>query len=292
MAEELYPEIFSAAAKAKPKRCAVALVETEEQVGPFVHAERRGLIRPVFVGRKKYDGMTTFIRSKSLHETMAMCSAMLAAGEVEMIFQGNENRKQFLSYFLENEGLDSGSTYGAVFYDRERRKTFFVIDPLVAVKPVLEQKVSQVNALAGLLTSLLPRRRIYGAALAPIETINPKIPSTVIAAVLAQMSTRQQFGRRLAIHGPLDVDCALSKTAAIRKGVFSEQSGNYDFYVLPDTNSAYFFSTFLKYIGQVPTIGVLLHGDNAIVLNSGPLCQKQRLAEIALAVVAREGRKG
>jgi phosphotransacetylase len=76
--------------------------------------------------------------------------------------------------------------------------------------------------------------------------------------------------------------------AASRKGVSDNKSGSYDFYVLPDTNSAYFFSTFLKYIGRIPTIGVLLDGNNSLVLNSGPLTADQRLAEIVLAVIANE----
>jgi phosphate butyryltransferase len=102
------------------------------------------------------------------------------------------------------------------------------------------------------------------------------------------MSERRQFGLRIAIHGPLDLDCALSPVAAGRKGVSSKKSGDYDFYILPDTNSAYFFSTFLKYIGRIPTVWVLLDGSNSLVLNSGPLQAEERLAEIALAVVARE----
>jgi len=44
----------------------------------------------------------------------------------------------------------------------------------------------------------------------------------------------------------------------------------------------------LKYIGRIPTIGTLLDGSNSLVLNSGPLTSEERLAEIALAVVARE----
>ncbi|MDY7035638.1 MAG: phosphate acyltransferase, partial [Thermodesulfobacteriota bacterium] len=135
------------------------------------------------------------------------------------------------------------------------------------------------------------RRKIYGAALAPIETVNSKISSTVTAAVLAQMTFRKQFGERIVIHGPLDVDCALSKAAAHRKGLDGTKSGEYDFFVLPDTNSAYFFSTFLKYIGMIPTIGVLLSGDNKIILNSGPLSDEQRVAEIALGIIASEKKK-
>jgi phosphate butyryltransferase len=66
------------------------------------------------------------------------------------------------------------------------------------------------------------------AALAPIETVNPKLMATVTAAVLAQMSVRHQFGKFLQVTGPLDIDCVLSKVAAQRKGVENKKSGNFD----------------------------------------------------------------
>ncbi len=284
----LFREIFAAAAKIRPKRCVVALADNAGQVETIMDARRRGFISPVFVGQRKIAGMDEFVKSRTLHEAMEVSNRLLADGEVEMIIQGNENRRQFLSYFMSSTGLQGTTTYVTALYDRERERTFFAIDPLVAGKPTLEHKIAQVKVLIPLLTRVFPRRRIFAAALAPIETINPKIPATITAAVLAQMSERRQFGSRIAIHGPLDIDCALSPVAASRKGVASKKSGNYDFYILPDTNSAYFFSTFLKYIGRIPTIGTLLDGSNSLVLNSGPLQAEERLAEIALAVVARE----
>jgi len=288
MSEQLYREIFTATKNIKYKRCVVVLADNLEQVSTIMDAESQGFISPIFVGHRKIAGMGDFIKTRTLHEAMEVSNKLFADGEVEMIIQGNENRKQFLSYFMHAAGLQGSITYATVFYDQEKGKTSFAIDPLVAVKPTLEHKIEQVHALIPLLKYVFPRRKIYGAGLAPIETVNPKIPATITAAVLAQMSRRRQFGPRVVIHGPLDVDCALSKVAASRKGVSDNQSGNYDFYVLPDTNSAYFFSTFLKYIGRIPTIGVLLDGNNSLVLNSGPLTAEQRLAELALAVIANE----
>ncbi|MEA2110185.1 MAG: phosphate acyltransferase [Pseudomonadota bacterium] len=288
MSEHLYREIFAAAKKIKCKRCVVTLADNADQVATIMDAKSQGFISPVFVGHRKIAGMDDFIKTRTLHEAMEVSNKLLVDGEVEMIIQGNENRKQFLSYFMHAAGLRGSITYATVFYDQDMCRTFFAIDPLVAVKPTLEHKIDQVDALTPLLKHVFPRRKIYGVVLAPIETVNPKISATVNAAVLAQMSRRRQFGPRVVIHGPLDVDCALSKVAASRKGVADNKSGNYDFYVLPDTNSAYFFSTFLKYIGRIPTIGVLLDGNNSLLLNSGPLTAEQRLAEIVLGVIASE----
>jgi phosphotransacetylase len=288
MNEQLYREIFAAAKKIKCKRCVVTLADNADQVSTIMDAESQGFISPIFVGHRKIAGMGDFIKTKTLHEAMEVSDKLFADGEVEMIIQGNENRKQFLSYFMHSTGLQGSTTYVTAFYDQDRGRTFFAVDPLVAVKPTLEHKIEQVYALIPLLNHIFPRRKIFGAALAPIETINAKIPSTVTAAVLAQMSKRRQFGPRMVVHGPLDVDCALSQVAANRKGVAENKSGSYDFYVLPDTNSAYFFSTFLKYIGRIPTIGALLDGNNSLVLNSGPLTAEQQLAEIVLAVIANE----
>ena len=173
--EQLYPEIFAAAKKIKCKRCVVTLADNAEQVSTIMDAENQGFISPIFVGQRKIAGMGDFIKTRTLHEAMEVSNKLFTDGEVEMIIQGNENRKQFLSYFMHAAGLQGSITYATVFYDQEKGKTSFAIDPLVAVTPTLEHKIEQVHALMPLLKHVFPRRKIYGAGLAPIETVNPKI---------------------------------------------------------------------------------------------------------------------
>lgn len=253
-------------------------------------ARDRKLIDPVYIAPRNPDQSSTFHRATTMHDAVNLASELLAADEVDMVIQGTCNRKQFLSYYAGSKGLGPQAVYATAFFDPRRGKTFFAIDPLVAAVPTLENKLIQIAAVTPMLKTVF-RGTIRAAALAPIETVNPKIPATITAAVLARMSQRRQFDRRLKVEGPLDIDCALSPVAARRKGIDDRFAGSYQLFILPDTNSAYFFATFLKYVGGVPTIGVLLHDNNHLALNSGPLTVAEQAAEIALGVLAHDIRQ-
>ena len=281
----LYPEIQQRAERLKPQRCVVSYATDKSLLKALTIVEKKGMItEPIFIGPHKLPGMHDFRQAASMSTSALMAHECCFRQEADLIIQGSEKRQQFITSHQEGGVLDKRAVYLAAFYDRNRKQTFFAIDPLVAVAPTLENRIRQLETVAPFLKHIF-RRKIYAAALAPIETINPKLPATVTAAVLAQMSVRHQFGNFLQVTGPLDIDCALSKVAAQRKGVESKKSGNFDLYILPDTNSSYFFSTFLKYVGKVPTIGVLLSKDRHLLLNSAPLTVSERVAEITLGLV-------
>ena len=282
----LYPEIQRRAARLKPQRCVVSYATDETLLKALSVIKERGLItEPIFIGPRQLPGMHDFRRATSMRVSASMAHECCSCQEADLIIQGHEERQQFIASHLDGGFLDKSTVYLAAFHGYDREQTFFAIDPLVAVAPTLENRIKQLETVTPFLKHIF-RRKIYAAALAPIETINPKLPATVTAAILAQMSVRHQFGKFLQVSGPLDIDCALSRVAAQRKGVESKKSGNFDLYILPDTNSSYFFATFLKYIGKVPTIGVLLSKDRHLLLNSAPLTIAERVAEITLGLVA------
>ena len=282
----LYPEIQRRAERLKPQRCVVSYATDEALLKALTIVKKKGLItEPIFIGPRKLPGMNDFRQTTSMSVSASMAHDCRSRQEADLIIQGHEKRQHFIASHSEGGVLDQRAVYLAAFYDCNRKQTFFAIDPLIAVTPTLENRIKQLETVTPFIKYIF-KRKIYAAALAPIETINPKLPATVTAAVLAQMSVRHQFGKFLQVTGPLDIDCALSKIAAQRKGVESKKSGNFDLYILPDTNSSYFFSTFLKYIGKVPTIGVLLSKDRHLLLNSAPLTVTERVSEITLGLVA------
>jgi phosphotransacetylase len=285
--DSTFREIWQAAGRCPARRALVVMPENRQCLTAVRYARDRGLITPIFIAPRAPERGAMCHRVTTMHDAVNLAAELLTAGEADMVIQGTANRKQFLSYYAGSKGLGPQAVYATAFCDPRTKKTFFAIDPLVATTPSLENKLVQIDAITPLL-KVLYRGTIRAAALAPIETVNPKIPATITAAVLTRMSQRKQFDRRLKVEGPLDIDCALSPVAARRKGIDSRYAGNYQLFILPDTNSAYFFTTFLKYIGGVPTIGVLLHENNHLVLNSGPLSATEQAAEIALGILAHE----
>ncbi len=67
-----------------------------------------------------------------------------------------------------------------------------------------------------------PRRRV--AILSAVETVNPKMPSTIDAAALCKMADRGQITGGL-VDGPLAFDNAISLEAAKTKGIVSDGGG-------------------------------------------------------------------
>src|SRR5664280_3752256 len=71
------------------------------------------------------------------------------------------------------------------------------------------------------------------ALLSAIETVNPKIKSTLDAAALCKMADRGQITGGI-LDGPLAFDNAVSEEAAKTKGIISPVAGRADIFVVPD----------------------------------------------------------
>ena len=69
-----------------------------------------------------------------------------------------------------------------------------------------------------------------------VETVSPKIPSTVDAAALCKMADRGQITGGL-LDGPLAFDNAISVVAARTKGIKSAVAGQADILLVPDIES-------------------------------------------------------
>jgi phosphate acetyltransferase len=75
------------------------------------------------------------------------------------------------------------------------------------------------------------------AILFAIETVNPKITSTVDAAALCKMAERGQIMGAI-LDGPLAFDTAVSTEAALTKNIRSPVAGEADILIAPDLDAA------------------------------------------------------
>jgi phosphotransacetylase len=120
------------------------------------------------------------------------------------------------------------------------------------------------------------------AVLAAIEQINPKISSTLDAAILSKMAERGQFNQAI-VEGPLDIDCTLSQLAAERKGVKSVVTGNADIYLVPEIDSGYLLAEALVFFGRMQMAGVVMGTVKPVILDLPFVSRQDRIVEIALA---------
>jgi phosphate butyryltransferase len=84
------------------------------------------------------------------------------------------------------------------------------------------------------------------ALLAAVETVNPKMQSTIDAAIISQMNKRNQITGCI-VEGPLAFDNAVNLEAAKIKGIESPVAGNTDVFIVPNIEAGNIFGKLLTY---------------------------------------------
>ena len=293
-----FDEIREAAIKSGPRRLAIPSVD-KHALETVSEAAALGLIYPVIIGNGKEIkslieetcGLIDceFIDAESNRDPLVTAIEMLKEDRADIILRGDMDQATFVDAVLNGKsGLVNNGFVSFISLFQLETKLAMVTDSYINNFPSLEEKrmiIENALELSSILGILSPRI----AALAAIEQINTKIPSTLDAAILSKMSERGQFGNAV-IEGPIDIDCALSKKAAMRKGLQSPVTGNVDIYLVPDIEAGYSLSQLLVFIGKIPMIGALVGTSRPVVLNPPFISRENRVTEIALASLMCNGR--
>ena len=293
---DTFRDIAEAARNKAAKRLAVTSVKKQD-MDVLSRAAKEGLIVPVLVGDGK--AVEALVKKSALqsleHEivdvkdsggSLGTAVALVREGRADMLMQGAVDQKTFMKTVLDAKtGLlkDKLASYVSVFELPKSEKLILVTDTFVNNYPgVIEKQLILTHAikLAGLLGITAPK----AAVLAAIEQVNPSIPSTLDAAILAKMSERKQFGSAV-VDGPLDIDCALSHAAAERKGVKSAVTGSADIYLVPEIESGYLLAQSLVFFGRMEMAGVLMGMTKPVIVNLPFVSRENRLVEIAMATL-------
>jgi len=283
-----------------PVRVVTALPDAQD-VDILGKAAADNLITPLFVGNGREIEVLvkgTLLAScdfdivdvKNAPEALATAVATAGRSDAAILTQGGIEHAAFIMAVSDRDaGLLNGkaTSYVSVYQLKKKDKLILVTDTYLHNFPTFGEKQSILdNALT--LARLLEYDPPKVAALASIEQVNPSIPSTLDAAILSKMSQRKQFGNAI-VEGPLDIDCALDRQAAERKGVRSEVTGNADIYLVPDIDVGYLLAELLVFIGKMPCIGVVLGTTKPVILRQPFIAHENRVAEIALAVMISGG---
>ena len=128
----------------------------------------------------------------------------------------------------------------------------------------------------------LARPRV--AVLSAVETVNPAIPSTLDAALLAKMAERGQIEGGL-VDGPLAMDNAIDPGAARAKGIVSPVAGHAEVLIAPDLEAGNLIAKELAFLVQAESAGLVLGARVPVMLTSRADPARSRLLSCALAVL-------
>jgi phosphate acetyltransferase len=164
-----------------------------------------------------------------------------------------------------------------------------ITDAAVNIAPDLEAKVDIVqNAID--LAHALGVDDVRVAILSAMETVNPKVPSTIEAAALCKMADRGQITGAL-LDGPLALDNAISIDAAAIKHIVSPVAGRANVLIVPDLEAGNMLAKSLSFLASADAAGIVLGARVPIILTSRADSLLTRLASCAVAVLVAAARR-
>jgi phosphate acetyltransferase len=245
-------------------------------------AEMKALAQEIGVDISKYPILQADTESKAAELGCIMCRS----GNALALMKGSLHTDELMRAAMNKDsGLRTNRRISHVFvmdtpaYDR----TLLITDAAINITPELEDKVHIVQNAIDLAHALgIPQPKV--ALLSAVETVNPKIKSTLDAAALCKMADRGQITGGI-LDGPLAFDTAVSARAAEIKKLESNVVGQADILVVPDLESGNMLAKQLEYLGGAQMAGVVLGARVPAILTSRADSAETRLTSCAVAVL-------
>lgn len=267
-------------------------------LGAALEAHERGLIAPVLIGpsiriRKlaaeagmSLEGLE-IIEANDATSAARRAVALADEGEVGALMKGSLHTDEMLGAVVGRDSpLRTGRRVSHVFWFDcpAYHKPLMLTDAVVNIAPTLMEKADIIRNAVDLAHSLgieCPKVAI----LAPVETVNPSLPSTIDAAALCKMADRGQIAGAI-LDGPLGFDNAVSTASASTKGIISLVAGEPDILVVPNLDAGNSLYKSFVYLGGAACAGLVLGTRIPIILTSRADSMQARVASCALAALA------
>ncbi|WP_371195957.1 bifunctional enoyl-CoA hydratase/phosphate acetyltransferase [Glaciecola sp. SC05] len=290
-----YKRLLASTQDIPPIRVAVVHPCDELSLMGALEAKRHGVIEPILVGPKakimavaekaacNLDGIT-IIDAQHSHAAAAIAVEQVRANHADAIMKGKLHTDELMEAVVnKTKGLRTERRMSHVFAldVPTYHKPLFISDAAINIAPDLNTKRDIVQNAIELLHALgieAPKVAILSA----VETVNPKMQSTMDAASLCKMADRKQITGGI-IDGPLAFDNAISKAAATSKDLTSEVAGDADILIAPDLEAGNMIAKQLIYLAGAESAGIVLGASVPIILTSRADGTLSRLASCVLA---------
>ncbi|MDD3234783.1 MAG: bifunctional enoyl-CoA hydratase/phosphate acetyltransferase [Candidatus Cloacimonetes bacterium] len=280
----------------------IAAAQTESVLDAAILAKRENLADSILVGDKSailsllHDLAPDLANSFEIVDTgtdlkkaASVSVALVKEGRGDLILKGKTDTSVLLKAVLDKEnGLRISEVISDVLAYEHPSGIKLMSDGGINIQPVLSEKIAIIkNAVAVAHALGNPNPKV--AVLSAVEAVNPKMPSTVDAALIAKMNERKQIPGCI-IEGPLAFDNAVNVEAARMKGITSEVGGAADILIVPNIEAGNIFGKTLTYYCGYRVAHVVMGTKVPILIPSRAddaetkmLCMAMGLATIALS---------
>ena len=299
-----FDDLLSQVNTCSVKKLAVAVAQDKAVLEAVAAAKERNIADSILVGdadQIKEIGASLsmnmdeyeIIDVKDTTEASLVAVKLVHDGKADMYMKGLLDSKTFLKSVLNKEvGLRTGKplSHVCVFEIPGIDRLLFLTDVAFMPYPTLEDKkciIDYTVAVAKACGVTCPKV----APLAAVEVENPKMPVTVDAAELTRLNAAGEI-KDCIVDGPLSLDIALYKEAAIEKGAQDRKvAGDADILLFPDIHAGNLVYKAIVHMVKVKN-GCILTGTQApVILTSRSDTFETKVNSIALAAVVAESLK-
>ena len=257
------------------------------------------LINPILIGDKEKilnisneinfnTNDLAIIDEKSESECASIGCDLAKNNKIKIIIKGNLHTDILMRTYLKKEfGLIEGKRLSHIWHmsSEKLQKPIFISDGALNVLPRLEVKfhilknVIEFSKKTGLKK---PKVAILSGTEDPIESM----PSSIEAKQLMDLGIKENLNA--SIYGPLALDNAISKDAAIIKNIKNEVAGDADILIVPNLETGNSLSKIMVYYMNACAAGIVVGGKVPVVVPSRADNKISKFASIAAAIIATQ----
>ncbi|MBC1763627.1 phosphate acetyltransferase [Listeria seeligeri] len=279
-------KFFSEVAEASSLVFAVAGADDEVVLETIRLALKQNLGKFLLFGKKEEKALTandsvTWIQADTADAAAEGAILAVKNKEADILVKGFIPTATLMHHVLKKEnGLRTGKLLSqiAIFDIPNYHKPLLLTDCAMNVAPKTREKIAITEnavSVAKKIGILDPKVVLLSA----VEEVTDKMPSTVEASEVVD-----HFGTELAIAGPLALDVAISKDAAIHKGIKNSIAGEVDILIAPNIETGNVLYKSLVYFAGARVGSAIVGAKVPIVISSRNDTPENKLASFMLTV--------
>jgi phosphate acetyltransferase len=300
---EKYERLIARCKALTPVPTAVAHPCDESSLKGAVEAAELGILQPILVGPKaRIEAVAAqfqldlsgyeIVDAPHSHAAADLAVQLAREGKAEMLMKGSLHTDELMGAVVRTgTGLrtERRISHAFIMDVTNLDRALIITDAAINIFPTLEDKIHIVQNAIDLAHALgYPQPKV--AILSAMETVNPKVPSTVEAAALCKMADRGQITGGI-LDGPLALDNAINLAAARIKKIDSPVAGHADILVVPDLEAGNMLAKSLTFMADADAAGIVLGARVPIILTSRADSVTTRLASCAVGTLVFQARR-
>lgn len=299
----VHGDLLARAKTQKPLSVAVVHPCDQASLAGAVHARDLDLLDPILVGPQERiaavaaeNGLDiagiTIIDTPHSHASAERAVALVHEGKARALMKGALHTDEVMSAVVAKSGglrTERRMSHVYVMDVPTYPKPLLITDAAINIAPDLATKADIIQNAIDLATAIgIKTPKV--ALLSAVETITPRLQSTVDAGALCKMADRGQITGGI-LDGPLAFDNAISMRAVATKNIVSPVAGQADILVAPDLEAANMIAKQLMYLAGAGAAGVVLGAQVPIILTSRADDDSTRTASAAVAALFSMSRR-